>query len=80
MADDLADTLPTVPPAPLPMVINVLQIKTPNGSLAVQLRISSPAGISHFFFSPDEAMRIAKELEQKGQAGKAGLHLPEGAN
>lgn len=69
-----------VPPGPVEMAISVVQAVTGNGAMAVQMVISTPLGLTNLFFSPGEAIQLAKELNRKGQAGQAGLHLPERAN
>lgn len=68
--------LTTIPPEPMPLAPQVLQVQADNGAILVLVRVSTAAGVAYYFLTPDEALHLAGELRKVGESSKAGLSLP----
>lgn len=68
--------LTTIPPEPMALAPQVLQVQTGQGAILVLVRVSTPAGVAYYFLAPDEALHLAGELRKVGESSKAGLSLP----
>lgn len=66
----------TIPPAPMAMAPQVLQVQADSGQMIVMLRISTKAGVAYYFMVPDEALHLAGALRRVAETSKAGLTLP----
>jgi hypothetical protein len=64
-----------VPPHPVPVQLNAVQVQMPDGQMAVVLRLSTPLGPIAVFLDPAGVVNLGEHLQRLGEAAKSGLLL-----
>ena len=67
---------PSIPPQPVPTLVGLEPIVMSNGKPAVQLVVSTPAGLTVVFVDPEAARKIGADLERCAAQAETGIIVP----